>query len=105
MFWNCCGQEEISPSGTSYLNRAEAVSVEKLATRFLKAGIRPEQLGIITPYEGTLNRASGGDCLSHAHFQGQRAYIVQYMQSQGTLHSKLYLDIEVANVDAFQASR
>jgi regulator of nonsense transcripts 1 len=30
MFWNCSGQEEISPSGTSYLNRAEAVSVEKV---------------------------------------------------------------------------
>lgn len=78
------GQEEISPSGTSYLNRAEAVFVEKLATRFLKAGFKPEQMGIITPYEG------------------QRAYVVQFMQSQGTLHSKLYLDIEVANVDAFQ---
>lgn len=26
------------------------------------------------------------------------------MQSQGTLHSSLYLDIEVANVDAFQVS-
>lgn len=24
------------------------------------------------------------------------------MQSQGSLHSKLYLDMEVANVDAFQ---
>lgn len=84
MFWNCNGQEELSSSGTSYLNRSEAVNVEKLATRFLQAGFRPEQLGIITPYEG------------------QRAYIVQFMQSQGSLHSNLYLDIEVANVDAFQ---
>lgn len=33
---------------------------------------------------------------------GQRAYIVQYMQAQGALHSKLYQEIEVANVDAFQ---
>lgn len=24
------------------------------------------------------------------------------MQTQGTLHSKLYLDMEIANVDAFQ---
>lgn len=84
MFWNCNGQEELSSKGTSYLNRSEAVNVEKLATRFLQAGFRPEQLGIITPYEG------------------QRAYIVQFMQSQGSLHSNLYLDIEVANVDAFQ---
>ena len=33
---------------------------------------------------------------------GQRAYVVQFMQTQGSLHSKLYLDIEVENVDAFQ---
>ncbi|KAI1731651.1 RNA helicase (UPF2 interacting domain) domain-containing protein [Ditylenchus destructor] len=84
MFWHCNGQEELSSSGTSYLNRAEAVNVEKITTRFLQAGFRPEQIGIITPYEG------------------QRAYVVQFMQSQGTLHSSLYLDIEVANVDAFQ---
>jgi regulator of nonsense transcripts 1 len=71
MFWNCCGQEEISPSGTSYLNRAEAISVEKLTTRFLQAGFRPEQIGIITPYEG------------------QRAYIVHYMQTQGNAYIQL----------------
>lgn len=64
--------------------RTEAANVEKLATRFLKAGIKPEQIGIITPYEG------------------QRSYIVQFMQTQGALHSKLYLEMEVANVDAFQ---
>lgn len=64
--------------------RSEAANVEKLATRFLKAGMRPQQIGIITPYEG------------------QRAYVVHYMQTQGTLPGKLYLDIEVANVDAFQ---
>ncbi|XP_050293882.1 regulator of nonsense transcripts 1 [Anthonomus grandis grandis] len=78
------GQEEIAGSGTSYLNRTEASNVEKIATRFLRAGIKPEQIGIITPYEG------------------QRAYLVQYMQYQGSLHSKLYQEIEIASVDAFQ---
>lgn len=52
MYWCCTGQEEISSSGTSYLNRTEAANVEKIATRFLKAGLKPEQIGIITPYEG-----------------------------------------------------
>lgn len=85
-FWATTGQEEISSSGTSYLNRTEASNVEKLVTKFLKMGLKPEQIGVITPYEG------------------QRAYIVQYMQHQGSLHSKLYLDVEVASVDAFQAS-
>ncbi|KAL7017145.1 hypothetical protein ACKWTF_010272 [Chironomus riparius] len=78
------GAEEIAGSGTSYLNRTEAANVEKITTRFLKAGLKPEQIGIITPYEG------------------QRAYLVQYMQYQGSLHSKLYQEIEIASVDAFQ---
>lgn len=78
------GAEEIAGSGTSYLNRTEAANVEKIATRFLKVGVKPDQIGIITPYEG------------------QRAYLVQYMQYQGSLHSKLYQEIEIASVDAFQ---
>ena len=85
MFFYCCqGQEEIAGSGTSYLNRTEAALVEKITTRFLKGGVRPEQIGVITPYEG------------------QRAYLVQYMQYNGSLHAKLYQEIEVASVDAFQ---
>ncbi|CAF3912449.1 unnamed protein product [Rotaria magnacalcarata] len=78
------GQEEISSSGTSYLNRTEANMVEKTATRLLRAGIKPDQIGIITPYEG------------------QRAFIVQHMQYSGSLNEKLYQEIEVASVDAFQ---
>lgn len=54
------------------MSRTEAANIEKLATRFLRSGVRPEQIGIITPYEG------------------QRAYIVQNMQYQGSLHAKLY---------------
>lgn len=85
MFFYCCqGQEEIAGSGTSYLNRTEAAYVEKIITRFLKSGLRPEQLGVITPYEG------------------QRSFLVQYMQHNGSFHTKLYQEIEVASVDAFQ---
>lgn len=110
-FYTTTGQEEISSSGTSYLNRSEiplvkhgdlrffpflilhddhqerksvslnkscvpfrteAANVEKIVTRFLRSGVKPEQIGIVTPYEG------------------QRAYLVQYMQYSGALHSKLY---------------
>lgn len=78
------GSEEIAGSGTSYLNRTEAANVEKITTRFLKAGLKADQIGIITPYEG------------------QRAYLVQYFQYQGSLHSKVYQEIEIASVDAFQ---
>lgn len=84
MFHGSFGQEEIAGSGTSYLNVTEAAFVEKVVTRFLKAGIQPHQIGIITPYEG------------------QRSYVVQHMQFNGSLKKELYKEIEVASVDAFQ---
>ncbi|CAI6372897.1 unnamed protein product [Macrosiphum euphorbiae] len=84
LFYATLGHEEIAGSGTSYLNRTEAANVEQIATRFLRCGVRPDQIGIITPYEG------------------QRAYLVQYMQYQAPLPAKLYQEIEIASVDAFQ---
>lgn len=83
-FYICLGAEEISSSGTSYLNRTEASNVEKIVTTFLKAGVLPSQIGVITPYEG------------------QRAYVVNYMQRNGAMRSQLYKDVEVASVDSFQ---
>lgn len=83
-FYNCLGQEEISSSGTSYLNRNEAAVCEKIVTHFLQAGVTSAQIGVITPYEG------------------QRAYLVNYMQRNGSLRSQLYKEIEVASVDSFQ---
>ena len=59
-----------------FFYRTEAANVEKIATRFLRAGVKPEQIGVITPYEG------------------QRAYLVQYMQYSGSLHANLYLVIK-----------
>ena len=84
MFWSNLGNEEISASGTSYLNRTEASNVEKIITRFFKAGVQPQDIGIITPYEG------------------QRSYVVSSMQSTGTFKKENYKEIEVASVDAFQ---
>ena len=83
-FYISNGCEEISASGTSFLNRAEASTVEKVVTLFLRMGVKSHQIGVITPYEG------------------QRAYSVAYMQRNGTLHKELYKDIEVASVDSFQ---
>ncbi|EPX74570.1 uncharacterized protein SOCG_02053 [Schizosaccharomyces octosporus yFS286] len=84
MFYANFGQEELSASGTSYLNRTEASTCEKIVTRFLKCNVLPEQIGIITPYDG------------------QRSYIVQYMQNNGSMQKDLYKYVEVASVDAFQ---
>eukprot|EP00854_Cymbomonas_tetramitiformis_P006173 gene6173-7402_t len=52
IFYVQMGQEEISASGTSYLNRTEAGACEKIVTTFLKSGVNPSQIGVITPYEG-----------------------------------------------------
>jgi regulator of nonsense transcripts 1 len=84
MFWSNLGNEEISASGTSYLNRTEASNVEKIITRFFKAGVQPQDIGIITPYEG------------------QRSYVVSSMQANGSFKKENYKEIEVASVDAFQ---
>jgi regulator of nonsense transcripts 1 len=83
-FYISNGFEEISSSGTSYLNRTEASSVEKMVTMLLKGGVVPNQIGVITPYEG------------------QRAYVVSHMSRAGTMRSDLYNEIEVASVDSFQ---
>jgi len=83
-FYNSTGGEEISASGTSYLNRTEASNIEKLVTYFLKAGVKPHQVGVITPYEG------------------QRAYICSVFQRQTAFSHKAYEEIEVASVDSFQ---
>lgn len=86
MFWANFGREEILASGSSFLNRVEAMNVERVITRLFRDGVKPNQIGVITPYEG------------------QRAYIVQYM----TLNLSLvdcrddYLEVEVMSVDGFQ---
>ena len=76
-FYSCLGTEEISGSGTSYLNRSEAAQCEKIVTQFLRCGITPNQIGIITPYEG------------------QRSYLVSYLARNGAMSSALYAEIEV----------
>ncbi|KAI6781694.1 Regulator of nonsense transcripts-like protein [Emericellopsis cladophorae] len=84
MFWTNLGQEEISASGTSYLNRTEASNVEKVITRFFKAGVKAADIGVITPYEG------------------QRSFVVTTMQNTGSYNKEMYKEVEVASVDAFQ---
>ncbi|KAJ9091289.1 hypothetical protein QFC21_007278 [Naganishia friedmannii] len=90
-FYQNLGNEEISSSGTSFLNRrvqsrhaTEASNVEKIVTKFFRSGVLPSQIGVITPYEG------------------QRSYVVNYMQYNGSLRKDLYKEVEVASVDAFQ---
>ncbi|SOV77042.1 regulator of nonsense transcripts, putative [Plasmodium sp. gorilla clade G3] len=81
-FYNSTGLEEMSASGTSYLNRSEASNMEKLVRTLLQCGLKPSQIGVITPYEG------------------QRAYITSLFQKNISFQNSS--DIEVASVDAFQ---
>ena len=83
MFWDCTsGMEEISSSGTSFLNRGEAAYVEKVVTHLLKAGASPTEIGVITPYDG------------------QRQYCQDHLRRAGGFSQAE--EIEVASVDAFQ---
>ncbi|KAG7844705.1 hypothetical protein KL919_003748 [Ogataea angusta] len=85
MFWAVFGREELSASGTSYLNRTEAMNCEKIITRLLREGVDPSKIGVITPYAG------------------QATFIVQYMEMNGLIADKArYSEVEVASVDAFQ---
>ncbi|KAM9914035.1 hypothetical protein OXX69_001030 [Metschnikowia pulcherrima] len=86
MFWVNYGKEEMSANGSSYLNRVEAMNVEKIISKLFMDGIKPDQIGVITPYEG------------------QRAYIAHYMQLNTSIASKRaqYEEVEIQSVDAFQ---
>lgn len=110
------GQEEISASGTSYLNRTEAANVEKIVTTFLRSGVVPSQVFILcSSYRlipghslayGVHHKTSGIHCthvLLNAQigvitpYEGQRAYIVNYMSRNGSLRQQLYKEIEVGD--------
>lgn len=85
MFWACFGPEELSSSGVSYLNRTEATNCFKIVSRMFSAGVSPEQIGIVTPYEG------------------QRHFISSYMLLNAAPDIADALQhVEVVSVDAFQ---
>ena len=49
--------------------------MEKIVTHFMRTGVQPEQIGIITPYEG------------------QRAHVLTAMQRSGALAPSLYAEV------------
>ena len=85
MFWANYGKEELGSTGHSYLNRVEAMNVEKVINRLYMDGVKPSQIGVITPY------------------QGQRAYLTTLIKnSRAADQAEPYDEIEIASVDAFQ---
>jgi hypothetical protein len=87
-FYVTQGQEEIAGSGTSYLNRTEASNVEKLTTRFLRCGVKPEQIGVITPYEG--QRAY---LVSLVLTECKVIFLSQFVHNKHTAHFTLFVFI------------
>ena len=83
-FHSCDSREEFASSGISYLNRGEAKIVVQLLVKLMRCGLKPEQIGIITPY------------------LGQRRYLRQYMKYCGLLKREYREGLEVSSVDAFQ---
>lgn len=79
-----CSTNSSKQLAKSLIIRTEASNVEKIVTKFFKAGVLPSQIGVITPYEG------------------QRSYVVNFFQYNGSLKKDLYKEVEVASVDAFQ---
>ncbi|XP_026193702.1 RNA helicase aquarius [Cyclospora cayetanensis] len=80
--WDVCGRvakEELSSTGTSYLNRGEASVVERLVLALLRSGVTPEQIGVITPY------------------LGQRNFLRTLLQ-----RNPMPAEVEISSVDAFQ---
>lgn len=64
-FYACYGKEEVSTSGTSFVNPMEALYCESIIRHLFKSGITEKQIGVITPYEGQrshiLNRIFGSE--------------------------------------------
>ena len=58
--------------------------MEKVVTQLLRGGVRGEQIGVITPYEG------------------QRAHVLSVLARLGPLGATAYSAVEVSSVDAFQ---
>jgi len=83
-FWNVRGYEEISPSGTSFINRLEVMKIDEIIVRLIKSGIKPSQIAVITTYKG------------------QRGYLNQFFRKQGHLKQNVFKEIELGSVDSFQ---
>lgn len=82
--WQVAGEEELGSSGTSYLNRHEAVVVEKLIAEFLNAGVEIGRVAVITSYKG------------------QRAFLRMHMLRSKALAAEAVTALEINSIDGFQ---
>ena len=81
-FYHISSTEEISGSGSSYVNRYEADTIVSLINYFQEQGVDSEEIGIITFYDG------------------QKGFLEEYLDLN--LDPEYYENIEVMSVDASQ---
>lgn len=81
---NVANEEEISNSGTSYINAFEATIVSQIVNQMCHAGVDPNNIGIISPYSG------------------QKFYLQNFLASMATLPAAFYQKLTIASVDSFQ---
>ncbi|KCV70143.1 hypothetical protein H696_03602 [Fonticula alba] len=86
MMYSDNGTEDLSPSGQSYINDSEARQVLLVLNRLLDQGILPEQIGVISPYDG------------------QCRHIRYVLATFGAFPEEVYNKVDVASVDSFQGS-
>jgi superfamily I DNA and/or RNA helicase len=105
--------EEAPPESASKRNPGEAKLVEQEVEALLKAGLKPEQIGVISPYEGQVRLLS--DLLRHDGleidtvdaFQGREkeAIVVSLVRSNNDSELGFLADVRRLNVALTRARR
>lgn len=83
-FWHVVGNEELSSSGTSYINTLEADMILLMLKHLLDQNIRLSSIGIITPYKG------------------QRIYLQNFLAKSLGLGLDKITSLEINSIDSFQ---
>jgi regulator of nonsense transcripts 1 len=83
-FWHVVGTEELSSSGTSYINSMEADMILKMLNHLLLQNIKLSSIGIITPYKG------------------QRIYLQNFLAKALKLDLDSVTSLEINSIDSFQ---
>ena len=72
------------------LAAAEATNVERVITTFLKSGVMPEQIGVITPYEGQRAHIVQAGLIAH-FLQGVHPHVCMHLHCCRALPSSLHV--------------
>ena len=70
LFNSVMGREEHSSFGTSFINLQEIIRIDNFLNYLLRAGVRPSNIGIITPYEG------------------QREFLIEFLTNKTSIEKK-----------------